>query len=258
MNVIVCCKLAPDSEDIQIKPDGSISLENAEWKIGQYDRPAIEAGVQLVESAGGSVTALSAGAQKLNNSKARKDILSRGPDDLYLVVDERLDDADSHFTARSLAAAIRRRGVFDLVICGEGSPDLYAQQVGLQLGELLGVPTTNSVAKINLEDGKLIVERNLEDEIETLEMPLPAVVSVTADICEPRVASMKNILAAGKKPVTVWTLDDLPFDGKKASARQVLSTNAPRQAQRKGKILKGKPEETAAQLVAFLSKEGVL
>ena len=99
---------------------------------------------------------------------------------------------------------------YDLVLCGEGSADLYAQQVGVQLGQLLNVPTINSVSKIvSVADGKVTVERTLEDEVETLEMPLPAVISVTSDINEPRIPSMKQILGAGKKPSTIWTVGDV-------------------------------------------------
>ena len=87
MNIIVCYKLIPDSEDMVIKPDGSISLDQAEQVISEYDLLAVEAGLQLVEKNGGKLMALSIGTDKLLNSKAKKDILSRGPDELYLVTD---------------------------------------------------------------------------------------------------------------------------------------------------------------------------
>ncbi len=80
----------------------------------------------------------------------------------------------------------------------EGSADLYAQQVGVQLGELLGIPVINSVSKITVEDNKCIAERSLEDELEVLEISLPAVICVTTDINQPRIGGMKEILAAGK------------------------------------------------------------
>src|SRR6266545_3765935 len=173
MNIVVCVKLTPDAGDIEIRPDGSISLERAEWIIGGFDLQAIEAGVGLVERARqesrggeGKVTAVSAGPRQVNNSKLKKDILSRGPDELLMIVDDGLKDADSHSTARALAQAIRQLEQVDLVLCGEGSADLYFQQVGLQVGELLGLPTLNAISKIEAEGDHLLVERNLEDEIE--------------------------------------------------------------------------------------------
>ncbi|HZW03487.1 MAG TPA: hypothetical protein VFF68_06150, partial [Anaerolineaceae bacterium] len=138
MNIVVCYKLTPDAGDIEVRPDGSISLERAEWNIGNFDLQAIEAAVRLAEATVGKATAVSAGPQKINQSKLKKDLLSRGPDELFLIADDALKDADTHITARVLAAAVRQVGPVDLVLCGEGSADLYFQQVGLQLGELLG------------------------------------------------------------------------------------------------------------------------
>jgi len=128
MNIVTCFKFAPDSEDIEVKQDGTISLEKAEWIISDYDLQGVEAAVTLVESSSGKVTALSAGSHKISNSKLKKDILSRGPDELYMVVDDQLDVNDTHFTAEILAQAIQKLNQVDhvdLVICGEGSSDLY-------------------------------------------------------------------------------------------------------------------------------------
>jgi len=209
MNIIVCYKLIPDSEDLVKNPDGSISLEQAEWVISDYDLLAVEAGLQLVEKHGGKLTALSVGTDKLQNSKAKKDILSRGPDELYLVTDPTLGYGDTHQTAQVLTSAIQKIGEFDLVLFGEGSGDLYFQQVGLQVGELLGKPTLNAVSKVDVENDALTVERSLENVIDVLSVPMPAALSVTTDINVPRLPSMREILKAGKKPVTEWTLGDL-------------------------------------------------
>ena len=90
MKIVVCAKLAPDASDIEVRSDGTISLERAEWRIGSFDLQAIEAAVQLRELNGGTVTALSVGPLRINNSKLRKDLLSRGPDELVLVADDTL------------------------------------------------------------------------------------------------------------------------------------------------------------------------
>ncbi len=257
MNIIVCYKLSPDAEDIQTKPDGSLDFFNAEWRIGEYDQVAVEAAMQILEQQGGTLTALSAGPKELENTKARKSILSRGPDDLVVVMDEKMRDADTHYTAVVLAEAIKKRGDFDLVVCGEGSADLYAQQVGVQLGQLLGVPTLNAISKITAEESKLTIERALEDEIEVLEVTLPAVLSVTTDIHLPRIPGMKDILGAGKKPVSEWTLADLGLEAEKP-ALTILETRAPDRVDRKGVILEGDSEANVAALVESLRKEGVL
>lgn len=256
MNIVVCYKVVPDAEDIEARPDRSISLAKASWKISDYDLQAIEAGVRLFEAHGGKVSGLSAGPRESGESKIRKDALSRGPDDLFLVIEDSLRDADSHLTAGALAAAVKKMGGFDLIICGEASGDLLNKQVGIQLGELLGLPVINAVSKIELVDGKVKVERTLEDEIEVLEVSLPAVVVVTTGINEPRLPTMKEILKAGKKPVTEWHLADLSLEAK--GATEVVSILAPERTERKGEILEGDAKEVSQKLVKYLSEEAVI
>lgn len=258
MKIVVCAKLAPDASDIEVRSDGSISLERAEWSIGSFDLQAIEAGTRLVGAEGGALIGLSAGPQRINNSKLRKDLLSRGPGELVLVSDDRLEDADTAITARVLAEAVKKIGGVDLVLTGEGSADLYFQQVGIQLGELLGWPVFNAVSCIEAVDGGLVIERSLEDETEILEIPLPAVLAVTTDINLPRLPNMKDILMASKKPVTEWTLNDLELQGKINRAMDTVRLQAPRPVERKQVLLEGSPEETAQALVGYLIKEGVL
>lgn len=254
MNVITCYKIVPEAQDIIVQKDRTLSFERAEWKIGQYDLNAIEAGMQLVEAVGGKVTALSVGESTLKDSKLRKGVLSRGPEDLIQVIDDGLEDAETHQTAKALAAAVRKIADYDLIICGEGSSDLYAQQVGPQLGELLNVPTVNFISKITPEGDKIIVERTLEGEVEVLEIPLPAVISVTTDINLPRIPGMKAILAAGKKPVTEWSGADIACD---CAGRMIdiVSTLAPEQVDRKQIIVEGDSEEAVAKLFVNIRKE---
>lgn len=253
MNTVACYKIVPEEQDLIVRPDRTLSWERAEWKIGQYDLCAVEAGMQLCDATGGKLSALSAGTKQLENSKLKKGILSRGPQDLFIIADDALDNADAFQTASALAAAVNKIENVDLVLCGEGSSDLYTQQVGVQLGELLGYPVINAVSKISVQDGKLLVERTLEDEVEVLQIVLPAVISVTTDINLPRIPGMKEILAAGKKPVTQWGLADLG-DGKE-SATKITSTLAPEQAERKKMLFEGDSEEVMQKLFENLRRE---
>ncbi|AHF07339.1 electron transfer flavoprotein [Desulfitobacterium metallireducens] len=254
MNVIACYKVVPEEQDIVVQPDRNLSFARAEWKIGQYDLNAVEAGMQIVEAVGGKVSALSVGDKQADNSKLKKGILSRGPEDLFLVVDDRFGNADSHLTAKALEAGIQKIGSYDLILCGEGSGDLYSQQVGIQLGELLNVPTLNAVSKITPAGDKLVVERTLENEVEVLEVTLPSVISVTTDINLPRIPSMKNILAAGKKPTTQWGAAHLGLEDAKKPT-ETLSTLAPADVDRKQIIFEGDTEEVVQKLFENIHKE---
>lgn len=258
MKIMVCAKLAPDASDIEVRSDGSISLERAEWSIGSFDLQAIEAGAQLAEENNGTLIALSAGPQRINNSKLRKDLLSRGPHELVLVAEESLAEADTNTTAQVLAAAINKTGGVDLVLTGEGSADLYFQQVGLQVGELLGWPVFNAVNRIEKTGTGVRIERSLEDEVEVLEVSLPAVLAVTTDINVPRLPNMKEILLASKKPVAEWTLADLGLPEGIAPEIEVVSLIAPQPMERKHILIEGSPQDAAHTLLNYLSKEGVL
>lgn len=254
MNIITCFKVVPEEEDIIIKSNGELSFERAKMTISNYDLNSIEAGTQLIEANSGTLVALSVGGPATDDSKLKKNVLSRGPESLVIVADEAFYNMDTHQTALSLKAAIEKIGTYDLVLCGDGSADLYAQQVGVQLGQLLNLPTINSISKITEADGKVIVERTLEDEVETLELTLPAVVSVTSDINLPRIASMKQILAAGKKPSSVWKASDVNL-AKPANSIEVLETKAPKQVDRKQDIIEGDSDEAIKKFIGKISGE---
>ncbi|MBP9642202.1 MAG: electron transfer flavoprotein [Budvicia sp.] len=251
MNIITCYKLVPEEQDIVVAADRSLNFDRAESKISPFDLNAVEAGMQLAGESG-QVFALSVGGKVLDNSKARKDILSRGPQALYLVQDPQLDQALPHQTASALAAAVGKLE-FDLVLCGEGSGDLYAQQVGLLLGELLRLPTVNAVSKITAADGYVIVERTLEDEVEVLNVPLPAMLCVTSDINTPKIPAMKAILGAGKKPVTQWSAADINWVPVPEQVKFV-SLSAPQQAERKRVVIEGDSPQAISELADHLRK----
>ncbi len=254
MKIITCYKCVPDEQDIAINnADGSLDFSKADAKISQYDLNAIEAACQLKQQAADAqVIALSVGGKALTNVKGRKDVLSRGPDELVVVIDDQFEYALPQHTAAALAAAAQKTG-FDLILCGDGSSDLYAQQVSLLVGETLGIPVVNGVSKIlSLTDSTLTVERELEDETETLAIPLPAVVAVSTDINTPQIPSMKAILGAAKKPVQVWSTADIGFTAQESTSSQQVA--APKQRERQRIIIEGDGEEQIAKFVDHLRK----
>ena len=254
MKIITCYKCVPDEQDIAINnADGTLDFSKADGKISQYDLNAIEAACQLKQQVGeAQVVAMSVGGKALTNAKGRKDVLSRGPDELIVVIDDQFEQALPKQTATALAAAAQKSG-FDLLICGDGSSDLYAQQVGLLVGEMLNVPAINGVSKIlSLTDSTLTVERELEDEVETLSIPLPAVIAVSTDINTPQIPSMKAILGAAKKPVQVWSSADIGLNGAQAYSEQQVA--APKQRERQRVVIEGDGEEQIAAFVENLRK----
>lgn len=250
MRFIACYKLVPEEQDIVITADRALATDKAGEKISPFDLNAIEAAVQLAGESH-EVVALSVGGKALDNAKLRKDALSRGPNALYLVRDDLLASALPYETARVIAAASQKIA-FDLLICGEGSGDMYAQQTGLLVGAILQIPAINAVSNIEIKEGFVTVERTLENEVEVLDVPLPAVLCVSSDINVPRIPSMKAILGAGKKSVTQWSASDIGWAPDSPRAERV-GVYAPQQTERKHIIIEGDGQEEVSRLRDYLT-----
>ena len=252
MNIVVCCKVVPDDQDIQVAADGTLDYSKAKNTVSAYDLNAIEAAAQLAAANEGSnVVAVTVGGADIDDSKLKKNVLARGVDELYMTADDACKGLDAHAAAAALADLVAKAGESDLILCGDGSADDYAQQVDVQLAARLGLPSVNGATKIEAGSGSVTVERTLEDVVEVVEAPLPCVVSVAPDIALPRIPGMKDLLAAGKKP-----MGGAGADGAYESALEVLSCKAPEQAERKLEVMDasedGAIEKFAAALKAAL------
>ena len=232
MKITVLFKVVPDDQDILIAEDRSLDFSKAAQIVSTYDLNAFEAAAQLAASEGDSqVIAVSVGSSAIDDSKLKKNVLARGVDELIMVADDATADLDARATATALSAVLS--GIdSDLIICGDGSADNYAQQVDVQLAALLGYPVVNGVTKISRKGFSVELERTLEDVIETVEVSLPAVVSVSPDIALPRIPGMKDILAAGKKPMNIATAPETV-----KSTVETVSIKAPEQVDRRLEIL---------------------
>ena len=248
MNIAVAFKVVPDDQDIQVSADGTLDYSKAKNTVSAYDLNAIEAAAQLAAATQGSkVVAVTVGGTGIDDSKLKKNVLARGVDELYMTADDALVGLDAHATAAALAELVAKVGGFDVILCGDGSADDYAQQVDVQLAAKLGLPVVNAATSIQVEGDFAVVERVLEDVAETVRVSLPAVVSVSPDVALPRIPGMKDILAAGKKPMNV-----AGADGTYESALDVVSCLAPKQADRKQEILEASADGAIAHIAAAL------
>jgi electron transfer flavoprotein beta subunit len=207
--VIACFKWVIDEAYIRRGPSGDLDFSSVDYKIGEYDRNAIEEAVRLKEASGAKAIAVTVGMPE--SAKGVKDALSRGIDEAYFIADSSFGNLDSSQTALILTEVIRSRiEHYDVILCGEGSSDLYAQQVGPRLAEQLGIPCISFVQKLSLVKDQLVAERRVEECIEVITAPLPALVTVLPDINVPRIPGVKDTLMAGKKPTVKIIKDDLP------------------------------------------------
>ena len=231
MIIAVPIKIVADDQDLVVNPDLTIDGSKAPRVVSSYDLNAIEAAVQLAESAQDArVVAVSVADAKADDSKLKKNILARGVDEFVLMADDACADLDAHATAQLLAGMIADLQA-DLVICGDGSADNYAQRVEVELCETRGLPVVTGAWSVAGEGGRgtVVCDRSLETVVQTVRAALPAVVSVVPDAALPRIPGMKDILAAGKKPTSLVavpaipepTVETLSIAGIKAAERQM-------------------------------------
>lgn len=259
--IIVCIKHVYDETDLRIdRANNRIDFEGAKTKISDDDKNAIEEAVRIKEKHGGSVTVLSLGGAEAR--KSIKEALAMGCDKGRLLVDPVFDGSDAIRTAYVLSLAVKKIGKFDLVITASGSTDIYSGIVGPSLAEFLKIPLITFVTKISeLSSNKITAERTLEEGlVETVECDLPAVVSISREINQPRFPTLLQIMSAGKKEILEWNSQSLGAElslvGKTGSKIQVEALNVPKSA-RKRIIFEGSPEDTASKLADALLKEGI-
>ena len=257
MIVVVCVKQIPDPADPgALDPETRTLKRDVKLILDESDSYGVEMGLQLVDAAGeGEVRLVS----MVPNSEVSglRTALAMGAENAVLVSDEALAGSDALATAKVLAAAIRRCEP-DLILTGTESSDGYTGTVPVQVAELMDLPSVTFAKEIAVADGVATVRRQTEDGYDEIECSLPAVVSVTAGVVEPRYPSFKGIMAAKKKPLETWSLSDLGVDaelvGLDASWSAVEETAArpPRTA---GEIVTDEDGSGATALTEFLASK---
>ncbi len=253
MKIAVCVKHAVDEAELKVDSSGNPQLAGAASKMSSFDKNAVEEALRLKAAHSGEVVIVTVGAPEAK--KSMKEALAMGADRGVLVSADPMT-IDTRRTAELLAAAIRRGGPYDAILCSEGSSDIYSGLVPPMLGELLELPYFGYARKVEVTGQTARVERALEDSVDVAEAPLPFVTSVVSEINEPRYPTLIQIMQAGKKRMEELTPDVL-LPGSKAAPTLVTSMKAQAMA-RKKVVFEGTPEESAKKLVDALAAEGVL
>ena len=210
MNIAVCVKQIPDpAEPGALNPDNTLKRDG-KLILDESDSYGVEMALQLVDKAGGGEVTLVSMTPN-NETSGLRTALAMGAAKAVLVSDEALKGAGALDTAKVLAAAIKRTE-FDLVLAATESSDGYTGTVPEQIAEVLELPSVTFAKHIDVADGTAKVQRQTEAGFDEVESPLPAVVSVTAGVVEPRYPSFKGIMAAKSKPVDEVKVADLGID----------------------------------------------
>jgi len=258
LHIVVCVKQVPDW-DI---PPASFKVDEATRRVvpppgvapvpSQFDAIAVEAAMRIKDATGDAkVTIMSMGSTTARD--VIKHGLAMGGDEGVLLVDDAFTDLDSNGTATVLSTAIRKLGDVDLVLTGRQAVDWDLGVTGTLIAEMLDAPVVTFARSITVNDGKVTVERVLPDAFETVEAPLPAVVTVSNELGEPRYPKLQQIMAAAKKQVNTWSAGDIGVDATALAPRLTLEALFVPQVDSKVEIMQGDtPDEQAANLAKRL------
>ena len=259
MKIIVCAKqvLDPETPASAFKVDSDtkrvVPAPGIPPVVNGFDENAVEAALRIRDRSEASITVLSVGGRFAMD--VMKKPLSMGADELVLVEDDLLHDLDPTATAYVLSEAIRRLGGFDLILCGRQASDWDNAHVPLGVAEMLGLPSVTVAQGVEVVDGGVIVQRVLPDGYEVVEAPLPALVSVSNELGEPRYPTLRGIMAASRKAPTRWSASDLALDPARLKPRlNVLDLFVP--VSDKGcEYIEGEDEADAGRLLALRLRE---
>jgi len=258
MNVVVCVKQIPDpAEPGKLEADNTLD-RSGKLILDESDSYGVEMALQLADAAGGGEVTLVSMAPNGETAGLRT-ALAMGAAKAILVSDDALSGAGALDTAKVLAAAIKRAEP-DLVLAATESSDGYTGTVPEQVAALLGLPSITFAKHVEISGDTVNVQRQTELGYDEVETTLPALVSVTAGVVEPRYPSFKGIMAAKSKPVDQLTLSDLGIDpatvGLAGAGQETVSVDdAP--AREAGEIVED-DGEGFAKIVAYLENLKVI
>jgi len=257
--IVVCCKWALDIANLPSGfPEKAYQEDWEKKKISEFDLQALREGSKIRAETGWQLSAVTCGS---GVSASLRDILSRGPDNIFYVDDTLLANADARTIAKVLAAMIRELPDVKAVICGESSSDRGSQQIAPRLAVLLGYTCLTYVSKIKLLTDGFAVERSLQGEREVIEVHGPLVLSVSGGLTQPDLPGIKAIMESGRKPAQAFSLAERGFSRSALEVEKLGVELVSYSQQRRGLRLDCGSEnqrETALKLVGILRQEGIL
>lgn len=259
MNIVVCVKEIPDPEipasAFRLDPESKRAILPGGRKlvISDYDERAVEAALKIKDSLDSKITVLSLGRESAQD--IIRHCLAMGCDEGILLSDPLFDDSDSFATAFVLAEAIKRKGEFDLILCGRQEGEWDAGQVGSGIAELLGIPSVTTVVNIEIRGGRVVMERLLWDGHEIVEVPLPALATVSSEIGEPRYPTFRKVREASKKEIPVWTSQEIT---PAKPQNRLLSLFIPSHGEGKCEFIEGASSGEKATRLAMTLREAKL
>ena len=225
--------------------------------VNGLDENAVEAALQIKDTQEASITVISSGTSFALD--VMKKPLSMGADELVLLQDDLFNNTiDSFQTAFLLSEAIKKLGGFDLIICGRQASDWDNAQVPLGVAELLGLSCVSLGKKVEINGDNVVVERLIPDGFEIVHAPLPALVTVSNELGQPRYPTLRGIMAATRKLPVIWSADDLGVGSDMLEPKVTLHDLFIPERNQVCEIIEGDNEEEAARNLAQKLREAKL
>ena len=261
MKILVCVKQVPDTNEVKIDPvKGTLIRDGVPSILNPDDANALEAALAYKDNNPDTVVAVITMGPPQATYMLRE-CMAMGADEAYLLSDRAFGGADTCATSTTIAAGIKKVEGVDIIFAGRQAIDGDTAQVGPQVAQRLGVPVVTYVQDIKLEDGKAIVQRQMEDGYEEIEVKTPCLLTAVKELNEPRYMSIGGIMDAYQKEITVWNHEDVNLDAKdcglNASPTQVFRSFTP-PAKGKGEIFTGTVQEMSVTLVNRLKEKHYL
>jgi electron transfer flavoprotein beta subunit len=260
LNIIVCIKQVLDPQT----PPAKFAIDNGKKEvippegippvINPYDAQALELALRLKEKNGGKITVLTAGVKV--NDGIIKFALSMGSDDGYLISDAAFEGSDSFGMAHILTKTIQKIGNFNLILCGRQAADWDEGIVGSLIAENLKLPLITLAKAIEVNGPELKVSRIILSGSQIFRAAMPAVVTVSNEVGQPRLPTGWGIISAARKQVPIWHAQDIGADlgsvGSAAARRKIEALSLPERSRNCEMVTGPTIEEAAVKLAERL------
>lgn len=256
MNIIVCIKQVPDTNEVRIDPvNGTLIREGVPSIINPDDKNALEEALRLKELYKAHITVMTMGPTQAEN--ALREALSMGADEAILISDKAFAGADTLATSRALASAIGKLP-YDIVFAGRQAIDGDTAQVGPEIAEHLSIPQVTYVEAVEINERSLTIRKALEDGYEIVRTNTPVLLTAIKELNEPRYMNVKYIFESFKKEIIHWTAADIDVDksllGLSGSPTKVKKSIT-KEPKGKGAVINLPPKEAAQYALSKLKEK---
>lgn len=261
MNILVCAKQVPNTNEVKIDPiKGTLIRDGVESILNPDDANALEEALKIKDRYKDvKITVITMGPPQAN--EMLRECMAMGADDAVLLSDRAFGGADTWATSNTISAAIKKIGNYDIIFAGRQAIDGDTAQVGPQIAERLNIPQVTYVQNFEINENEITVHRQLENGYEIIKVKTPVLLTAVKELNKPRYMNVKRIYDAYKKEIPVWSANDIAVDkdtiGLKASPTKVFRSFTP-DPKGKGVMLEGSSKEKIIALMSDLKQKHII